>query len=153
MIIKVTTAQMGQIDDKLRAGGKIEGLKILRDTHRPPGFHPQAPSMPHPSTIGLKDAKDAVERREWDLGLLHADTNYGGVPGDRRGRPETGSVIICYQPIKRLVCDFGEGEVEIDMDGLSLRALSGLNGSIKISHAVALIDLYSRIKAWDDEQA
>lgn len=153
MIIKVTTAQMGQIDDKLRAGGKIDALKILRDTHRPPGFMPQAPSMPLPSTIGLKEAKDAVERREWDLGLLHTDTNYGGTVGDRRGRPETGSVIICYQPIKRLVCDFGEGEVEIDMDGLSLRALSGLNGSIKISDAMALIDLYSRIKAWDDEQA
>ena len=152
MIIKVTTAQMGQIDDKLRAGGKIDALKILRDTHRPPGCHPQAPSMPLPSTISLKDAKDAVERREWDLGLLHTDTNYGGTVGDRRGRPETGSVIICYQPIKRLVCDFGEGEVEIDMDGLSLRALTGLNGSIKISDAVALIDLYSRIKAWDDEQ-
>ena len=152
MIIKVTTAQMGQIDDKLRAGGKIDALKILRDCHRPPGSHPQAPSMPLPSTISLKDAKDAVERREWDLGLLHADTNYGGAVGDRRGRPETGSVIICYQPIKRLVCDFGEGEVEIDMDGLSLRALTGLNGGIKISDAVALIDLYSRIKAWDDEQ-
>ena len=152
MIIKVTTAQMGQIDDKLRAGGKIDALKILRDTHRPPGSHPQAPSIPLPSTISLKDAKDAVERREWDLGLLHTDTNHGGTVGDRRGRPETGSVIICYQPIKRLVCDFGEGEVEIDMDGLSLRALSGLNGSIKISGAVALIDLYSRIKAWDDEQ-
>ena len=152
MIIKVTTAQMNQIDDKLRAGGKIDALKILRDTHRPPGSHPQAPSMPLPSTISLKDAKDAVERREWDLGLLHTDTNYGGTVGDRRGRPETGSVIICYQPIKRLVCDFGEGEVEIDMDGLSLRALTGLNGGIKISHAVALIDLYSRIKAWDDEQ-
>ena len=153
MIIKVTTAQMGQIDDKLRAGGKIDALKILRDTHRPPGSHPQAPSMPLPSTISLKDAKDAVERREWDLGLVHTDTNYGGTVGDRRGRPETGSVIICYQPIKRLVCDFGEGEVEIDMDGLSLRALTGLNGGIKISDAVALIDLYSRIKAWDDEQA
>ena len=153
MIIKVTTAQMNQIDDKLREGGKIDALKILRDTHRPEGFHPQAPSLPHPSTIGLKDAKDAVERREWDLGLLHTDTNYGGTVGDRRGRPETGSVIICYQPIKRLLCDFGEGEVEIDMDGLSLRALSGLNGSIKISDAMALIDLYSRIKAWDDEQA
>ena len=153
MIIKVTTAQMNQIDDKLREGGKIEGLRILRDTHRPPGFHPQAPSLPHQSTISLKDAKDAVERREWDLGLLHTDNNYGGTVGDRRGRPETGSMIICYQPIKRLVCDFGEGEVEIDMEGLSLRALSGLNGSIKISDAVALIDLYSRIKAWDDEQA
>lgn len=153
MIIKVTTAQMGQIDDKLRAGGKIDALKILRDTHRPPGSHPQAPGMPLPSTISLKDAKDAVERREWDLGLLHTDNNYGGIVSDRRGRPETGSVIICYQPIKRLVCDFGEGEVEIDMDGLSLRALTGLNGGIKISDAVALIDLYSRIKAWDDEQA
>lgn len=153
MIIKVTTAQMGQIDDKLRAGGKIEGLRILRDTHRPPGSHPQAPGYPRTSTISLKDAKDAVERREWDLGLVHTDTNHGGTVGDRRGRPETGSLIVCHQPIKRLVCDFGEGEVEIDMDGLSLRALSGLNGGIKISDAVALIDLYSRIKAWDDEQA
>ena len=153
MIIKVTTAQMGQIDDKLRAGGKIEGLRILRDTHRPPGSHPQAPGYPRTSTISLKDAKDAVERREWDLGLLHTDTNHGGTVGDRRGRPETGSLIVCHQPIKRIVCDFGEGEVEIDMDGLSLRALSGLNGGIKISDAVALIDLYSRIKAWDDEQA
>ena len=94
MIIKVTTAQMGQIDDKLRAGGKIEGLRILRDTHRPPGSHPQAPGYPRTSTISLKDAKDAVERREWDLGLLHTDTNHGGTVGDRRGRPETGSVII-----------------------------------------------------------
>jgi hypothetical protein len=37
------------------------------------------------------------------------------------------------------------------MDGFSLQSLMGLNGSVGINDALELIDLYNRIKEWDDK--
>jgi hypothetical protein len=54
------------------------------------------------------------------------------------------------QPIKRVVCDFGDGEVALDMESMSLQVLTGLNGSMHIQDALALIDLYKRVKDWED---
>ena len=144
MIIKVSASQLVVIDDFLRNNKKLDAINALRNTARPLGYDSIMHDLPLPSTIGLKDAKDAVERREWDLELFDATKN------DRRGRPNAPSWLVCRQPIKRLVCDFGEGEVELDMDGLSLRALTELNGSIKMGDALALIDLYKRIASWDE---
>ena len=151
MDIKVNTSQLAVIDEHLRNGRKIDAIKHLRGTDQPPdkdkfGFR-------LPSRIGLKDAKEAVERREWDLDLRDAEpTDCALGAGLCRVHPEHGgSKIILRQPIRRIICDFGDGEVELDMDGLSLRSLMGLNGSIGINDALELVDLYKRIKEWDDK--
>jgi len=150
MNIKVNTSQLAEIDKHLRVGRKIDAIKALRTTDQPPGKDQFG--YPMPSRIGLKDAKEAVERREWDLDLRDADpTDCALGAGLRRGRTDGGSKIVQRQPIRRIICDFGDGEVELDMDGFSLQSLMGLNGSVGINDALELIDLYNRIKEWDDK--
>lgn len=140
MDIKVNSTQLAVIDEHLRNGRKIDAIKHLRSADQ------------LPSRIGLKDAKEAVERREWDLGLRDAEpTDCALGAGMRRGRTDGGSKIILRQPIRRIICDFGDGEVELDMDGFSLRSLMGLNSGVSINNALELIDLYKRIKEWDDK--
>jgi len=146
MDIKVSTSQLTAIDEHLSNGRKIDAIKHLRDLFRPPGVGPGG--LPQPSSIGLKEAKEAVERREWELDLQDTDPGTGHVR--RRGRTDGGSQIIPRQPIRRIICDFGDDEVELDMVGFSLRSMMGLNGSIGIDDALQLIDLYKRIKEWDD---
>lgn len=146
MDIKVSTSQLAAIDGHLRNGIKLEAIKLLRGTDQPAGKDQYG--YPMPSRIGLKDAKDAVERREWELDL-HAANLDGQVV--RRGRTDGGSKIVLRQPIRRIICDFGDGEVELDMDGLSLRSLVGLSSGVSINAAMELIDLYNRIKEWDDK--
>jgi len=147
MDIKVNTSQLAVIDGHLRNGRKIDAIRHLRGTDQPPGKDEFG--YPMRSHIGLKDAKEAVERREWELDMHAADPGTGQVV--RRGRTDGGSKIILRQPIRRIICDFGDGEVELDMDGFSLRSLMGLNGSVGINDALELIDLYKRIKEWDDK--
>ena len=147
MDIKVNTSQLAEIDKHLRNGRKLDALKYLRDTARPPGTNQFGHQLP--SRIGLKEAKEAVERREWELDIHAAVPETGQVV--RRGRTDGGSKIVQRQPIRRIICDFGDGEVELDMDGFSLRSLMGLNGSVGINDALELIDLYNRIKEWDDK--
>lgn len=147
MDIKVNTSQLTVIDLHLRNGRKIDAIKHLRGTDQPPGKDQFGYQLP--SRICLKDAKDAVERREWELDMHAADPGTGQVV--RRGRTDGGSKIILRQPIRRIICDFGDGEVELDMDGFSLRSMMGLNSSIGINDALELIDLYKRIKEWDDK--
>jgi hypothetical protein len=150
MDIKVNTSQLAAIDEHLRNGRKIDAIKHLRSADQPPGKDQFG--YPMPSRIGLKEAKEAVERREWELDLRDAEpTDCALGAGMRRGRTDGGSKIILRQPIRRIICDFGDGEVELDMDGLSLRSLMGLNGSIGINDALELVDLYRRIKEWDDK--
>jgi len=150
MDIKVNTSQLAVIDQHLRNGRKIDAIKHLRAAAAPPGKDQFG--YPMPSRIGLKDAKEAVERREWDLDLRAAEpTDCALGAGLRRGRTDGGSKIILRQPIRRIICDFGDGEVELDMDGLSLRSLMGLNSGVSINNALELVDLYKRIKEWDDK--
>jgi len=140
MDIKVNSTQLAVIDEHLRNGRKIDAIKHLRSADQ------------LPSRIGLKDAKEAVERREWDLDLRDAEpTDCALGAGMRRGRTDGGSKIILRQPIRRIICDFGDGEVELDMDGFSLRSMMGLNSGVSINNALELIDLYKRIKEWDDK--
>ena len=150
MDIKVNTSQLAVIDQHLRNGRKIDAIKHLRDAAAPPGTDQFGHRLP--SRIGLKDAKEAVERREWDLDLRDAEpTDCALGAGLRRGRTDGGSKIVQRQPIRRIICDFGDGEVELDMDGFSLRSLMGLNSGVSINNALELIDLYKRIKEWDDK--
>jgi len=150
MQIKVTTAQLNAVDNFLRQHKKIDAIKFVRDTGRPPGPILAVGGGVSLSTISLKEAKDAVEHREW-----HIDCRYDNdalMGSARRGVEHADSQLVLRQPIRRIICDFGSGEIELDMDGLSLRAMSGLNGSMKIEDALDLIDLFKRIKDWDTRE-
>jgi hypothetical protein len=64
--------------------------------------------------------------------------------------PNPAARVVPFQPIRRIICDFGEGEIEVDLEGMSLRILTGLNGSMRITDAMSLIDLYQRVKSWEE---
>lgn len=140
MNIKLNKSQFEVVDGFLRQNKKIDAIKAVRDFFRVQGV----------SCFSLKEAKDAIERREWDLHLIQEVDSYSAGAGSRRGNAAAESQLVHRQPIRRIIVDFGEGELELDMDGLSLKAMSGLNGSIRIADALEMIDLYKRIKDWDD---
>jgi len=136
--IRLTRSEIKSLDEILDdvvpgISSRVNAIKFLRKTVMDRG-------QPTP---GLAEAKHAVEEYMNRRGMRNTDGSE--VKFGDSGR------IVPLQPIKRMVCDFGEGEVEIDMEGLSLRAMMGLNSSVRIDDALALIELYGRIKRWEDE--
>jgi len=61
MNIEITNAQSTAINNLLAMGKKIDAIKALRDYYRPPGLNYDG--FPHPCTLSLKEAKDAIEHR------------------------------------------------------------------------------------------
>lgn len=144
-VIKLNPTEWAEVVAELAKGpvGKIPAIKITRQARAHQITDPHSGRVS--AGVGLKEAKEAVEHYMTSIGKLNADGSLpwpGGEPSAR---------LVPFQPIKRLVCDFGEGEVELDMDGMSLRVLTGLNGAIRIQDALALVDLYKRVKDWEDE--
>lgn len=148
MQIKLSNGQLNAVDNFLRQHKKIDAIKFVRDTGRAPPPATAPFGTVSPSTVSLKDAKDAVDHREWHIGCRYDNDALMG--SARRGVEHADSQLVLRQPIRRIICDFGSGEIELDVDGLSLRVMSGLNGSMKIEDALELIDLFKRIKDWDE---
>lgn len=146
--IMLTATEMKTVMTLLESGysKKIDAIKVVRSASRhatPDSFDPTKMR----TGVGLKEAKEAVELLMADLGMKTPD----GTPAPRPSNPS--ARIVPFQPIKKIVCDFGEGEIELDMEGVSLRVLSGLTDTVRIKDALALIDLYKRVKDWEDEVA
>lgn len=146
--IMLTATEMKTVMTLLEGGysRKIDAIKVVRSASRhatPDSFDPTKMR----TGVGLKEAKEAVELLMADLGIIGSD----GTPAPRPSNPS--ARIVPFQPIKKIVCDFGEGEIELDMEGMSLRVLSGLTNTVRIKDALALIDLYKRVKDWEDEVA
>ena len=146
--IMLTATEMKTVMTLLEGGysRKIDAIKVVRSASRhatPDSFDPSKMR----SGVGLKEAKEAVELLMADLGMRTPD----GTPVPRPSNPS--ARIVPFQPIKKITCDFGEGEIELDMEGMSLRVLSGLTNTVRIKDALALIDLYKRVKDWEDEVA
>jgi len=93
--------------------------------------------------VGLREAKEAVEHYMTSRGMKNAD---GSDPWDRSMEPS--GRIVPFQPIRRIVVDMGEGEVEVDMDGMSLKFLSTMT-TLKLDDLAKLVDLYNRVKDWE----
>jgi hypothetical protein len=146
MVITLTSGEWGEVNELLAAGhhNKIPAIKVVRSASRhstPDSFDPTKMR----SGVGLREAKEAVEVLMAERGMTHPDGTPCVAPDHPAGR------LGPLQPIRRVVCNFGEGEVELDMETMSLRVLTGLNGSMRIGDALALIDLYKRVKGWEDE--
>ena len=149
-IITLTAGEWREVNDLLAAGhhNKIPAIKVVRaaERHRYPGTpDPTTGIAPMCNGIGLREAKEAVEVLMAERGITHPDGSPCTAPTAPAAR------LGPVQPIRRVVCNFGEGEVELDMEAMSLRVLTGLNGSMRIGDALALVDLYKRVKDWEDE--
>jgi hypothetical protein len=155
LIINLTAEEIATLNELLPQGStsanKIGAIKHVRAASRHQrATNPNAvaahPTVPRTfSDIGLAEAKDAVEVWMAEHGILGGD----GLP--QVAPPAPRARIAPFQPIRRIVCNFGEGEVELDMEAMSLRVLTGLNGSVRIGDALALVDLYKRVKDWEEE--
>lgn len=148
--IMLTATEWVGVNDYLASGEKIQAIKLVRDAER----H-RKPSTPNPllahtasrlwtGGIGLKEAKEAVELLMAERGMKQSDGSPCLPPSAPSAR------VRPFQPIKRIICDFGEGEIEVDLEGMSLRILTGLNGSMRIADVMSLVDLYGRVKGWED---
>ena len=149
-IITLTAGEWREVNDLLAAGyhNKIPAVKVVRtaERHRYPGTPDQTTGIASMCNgIGLREAKEAVEVLMAERGMKHTDGSPCTAPSAPAAR------LGPAQPIRRIVCNFGEGEVELDMEAMSLRVLTGLNGSMRIQDALALVDLYKRVKDWEEE--
>ena len=136
-IIKVSKIQLATIDNYLRQGLRIDAIKAIRETYRQPPGPGQTMGI---TSIGLKEAKDAAERR-WN------EMNFGDpiiLSANNVSR------IASKNPIKRIVVEMGDGEVELDMEGMSLKFLMGMT-TVGLSEVASLCDLYKRIADWEDQ--
>ncbi len=90
--------------------------------------------------IGLKEAKEAVEH-EWQA-TIHPPTNWA-----QNRQP---CAMLSMTPrIKRVVIDCGDGEMELDLDGLQLRLLDGLS-ELPIQVIAPAMELMQALRDFDD---
>tara|TARA_Y100000310_G_scaffold156644_1_gene156050 strand:- start:5034 stop:5432 length:399 start_codon:yes stop_codon:yes gene_type:complete len=118
--LRVNTAVFNQILEHLRNTKKIAAIKALRSSG---GF-------------GLKDAKEAVER------LMH-EKNLGHYPN----AAENGHRIVVGPLIKKLILDFGEGDIEVDLETMQMMTLMKLQ-KIGLDSCGDILDLVETLQAF-----
>jgi len=100
--------------------------------------------------VGLKEAKQSIERLMDDLGIA----NYPNL--------SHAAAVCCGPRVKRVIVDFGDGDIEVDLEEMQLMALTklqkiGLNACGQILELVQVIQAFSDghrvgiIKDDDDE--
>jgi len=121
--MKNITIGMGlfqEILTELEGGRKIGAIKKLRSNHK----------------LGLKEAKDAVEKLMNERGL----GNY---------QPPYSAQMICGPRIKRLILDFGEGEVEVDLETMQMMTLMKLE-KIGLDACRDILELVDALQGFSD---
>ena len=118
-----------EIRAHLRKDKKIQAIKMLRTAAKP---------APGDLAISLREAKQAVER------LQHEDYN--------KNYPEaakSGARIMAGPIISEIVCDFGDGPITIDVEGMQLKALVQLE-TLGLEACGRMLELCQVIKAFAD---
>ena len=116
----------------LRDGKKIHAIKVVRHNALRRGDAPSA-------GVGLKEAKLATERLESErLGIT-------------RNVSSDAPRIICGPMVHKVVLDYGDegGPVELDVEGMQLRALTELHsvGLHACAHMLELVEIFKAIEA------
>jgi len=83
---------------------------------------------------GLKEAKLAVERRH---------------PGHSTNQNPEAYAIKPFVAIKAVIVDFGDGEVQLDLNDLHMLTLVNMN-KIGIEELQRIIGLHDLLKGWED---
>ena len=119
--VKINARTMSVVQDHLDKQKKIAAIKALRAD----------------AGCGLKEAKDAIER-------YSKENNYADYSNyDVSECPK----IVVGPVIKRLVVDFGDGEIEVDLETMEMRALMELN-RIGLDAAADILDLVQCLKGF-----
>ena len=120
--IRVNSSTYKKVIEELKAGRKISAIKVLRND----------------SGTGLKDSKLACERLEHEIGLK-----------DHPHSQKEGAKIVAGPVIKKMVLDYGSGDIELDVEGMQLRALMAMQ-EIGLDACRDILDLVEVIQAFSD---
>ena len=121
--ISVNASVYRDICKCLEEGKKIAAIKALRGV----------------TGLGLREAKDAVERLQNELD-----------PSANRAAMNTAAMkIVCGPIIKKLVLDFGDGDIEVNLETMELMALMKLQ-KIGLDAVGEILDLVSILKAFSE---
>lgn len=143
-MIRLTAGEWRNLaKDIVGPGGKITAIKNVRQARLHQDDDGTGVKRPN---ISLREAKDAVDFHMDAIGMLHPNGSRHWSGGEPTAK------LMPFQPIRRVVCDFGSGEVELDMEAVSLRILSSVS-EVPIRDFTALVDLYKRIKDWEESQS
>ena len=115
-----------QVLNFLKDGRKINAIKALRegiaDTN---------------AQVGLKEAKLAVEKLAHDK----------AIPDIRSGDHPDAMTIVSGPKIIKVVLDYGDGPVELDLEGMQIKALSEMHaiGLDACADMLEMVDVFKAI--------
>ena len=118
-VLRMSTAAYGEAVDCLKGGHRIRAIKTIRAA----------------TNCGLRVAKLATERLAYERQLT------AHIPDDDAMR------IISGPRILKVTLDYGSGPIELDIEGMQLRALTELQtvGLEECSHMLHLVDIFKAI--------
>lgn len=120
----VSPKDLKAVDRLLREHKKIAAVKLVR-ANAMGGY------------TGLREAKLACDRYQHE----HVDPA-STPPGDHWPH------LATWNPIKRIVVDMGDGEMEVDLEEFQFKILS-MPGGISVDSVGHLLDLLGVIKKWE----
>jgi len=124
--LNVTPVLYRQVLNFLKDGRKINAIKALRegiaDTN---------------AQVGLKEAKQAVEKLAHDK----------AIPDIRSADHPDAMIIVSGPKIIKVVLDYGDGPVELDLEGMQIKALSEMHaiGLDACSDMLEMVDVFKAI--------
>tara|TARA_A100001037_G_C15115631_1_gene621243 strand:- start:1423 stop:1884 length:462 start_codon:yes stop_codon:yes gene_type:complete len=128
-VIRVPAKILNDIKDELNNGRKISAIKLCRSNGKINGG----------GSIGLKEAKLAIERFEDSLGLKSYPNH----------AQQAAHLIQAETFIRSITLDLGGGELTVDLEQMEMRALMGLD-SMGIEEVARVLDLVKVLKAFSE---
>ena len=120
------------VEQAVKEDRKIAAIKAARLHGR---VNPPDPNRSDPNSVGLKEAKHAIEHKYWP------DMWRGSTPC---------AVIDGGYKIKKVIVEIaGEGDVELDIETLQMRFLQDLE-ALGLDEVQRLLELTEYIKKWQD---
>ena len=122
--LRVSAPVYTKILEDLQAGKKIAAIKALRRENK----------------SGLKEAKEAIERLQDERGT----NSYPRAA-------KAGAKIVVGPVIKKLTLDFGEGDIEVDLETMQMVTLMQMQ-KIGLDSCGEILDLVATLQAFANGQ-
>ena len=130
-ILRISSTDFKTVKEHATSGRKIRAVKHVRENSTSYIDGVKSPHRP-----GLREAKEAVEHA---FGLQDFAT---------LGR-DPAAILSATPRIKRVVVDCEDGELELDLDGLQLRLLEGLD-TLPLAAIAPAMELMQMLRDFDN---
>ena len=127
-ILSIKPSQKKEIDSFLNQKKKIAAIKYVRRL---------IPGM------GLKDAKYTIDN-------YALSTQGPEIPGHRADYTN-GYKLVVGPHIKKIICDFGDGDIEVNLMTMELKVLSNLH-TLGIDECGKILEMVNSLKKFSEEQ-